>query len=308
MASNATPKLVNDLLTAGEGLCTGLEADGAAVGIKQNTGVLARPELEALKTAQGAFTDAETATTDTYAALHEADQAASTFIGTAVKIFSITLGNAWSSAWLATGLPDNSLAVPSTQDKRYATLGKFNTYLTKHPDMEVSTKKIIVTAALADTLYKAITTARKAVGDANTDTTAKKIVRDAAVPAFRDRYSAAVEELGHLLSDTDARWYKFDLNRPADPAQPAAPAKVTATALGSGRVLLTTDGARRANSFDYYRQISGTDAAPVKIANAPGPQYTVDALPAGKTVAFTVTGVNDAGEGPASDPVTVVVT
>ena len=308
MANNPTPTIVSDLITSGEGLCTGLDADGAAVGIKQNTGALARPELDTLKAAQGAFTDAETATTNTYAGLHSADAAASTFIGTAVHIFSVTLGNTWSDAWLATGLPDNSLGVPRTQDKRYAALGKLNIYLTNHPDMEISTPKITVTAALADTLYKAITTTRKAVADANTATTDAKTARDAAVPAFSERYSATVQELGHLLSDTDARWYKFDLNRPADPAQPEAPAGVTATPLGGGRVLLATTGARRANSFDFYCQIIGTDPAPVKLVNTDGTQYTAQLLPVGKTASFTVTGVNNAGEGQASAPVSVIVT
>ena len=67
-------------------------------------------------------------------------------------------------------------------------------------------------------------------------------------------------------------------------------------------------GARRAKSFDYYRQITGTDITPVKVANDPSKQFTFEGLPAGATVAVTVTGVNDAGEGLASEPVTVVVT
>ena len=41
--------------------------------------------------------------------------------------------------------------------------------------------------------------------------------------------------------------------------------------------------ARRANSFNYYRQIVGTDADPVKVTNTPGTQLTIDALPVGAT-------------------------
>lgn len=308
MASNATPILVNDLITAGEDLCKGLLDDGAAVGIKQNTELVARPELDALIATQGGFTDAESAATTAYTGLHTADVAAGSFISTAVKVLSITLGNVWCDGWLATGLPNKSLALPTTQDGRYAAVGGLKSYLTKHPDMEISTPKITVTAVLAGTLYDNITTTRKAVGDANKFTTDQKVLRDVALPVFQRRYHGAVAELGQLLGDTDGRWYKFGLNRPADPAQPDAPAGVTALPLGGGRVLLGTAGARRANSFDYYRQITGTDAAPVKIANDPSTQYTVDALPVGLTVAFTVTGVNDAGEGPASDAATIIVT
>ena len=69
MASNATPREVNDLITAGEDLCKGLDVSGVAVGIKQNTHAVARPELDALITTEGDFTDAEGAEPAAYAIL-----------------------------------------------------------------------------------------------------------------------------------------------------------------------------------------------------------------------------------------------
>ena len=308
MASNATPDKVNDLITAGEDLCAGLNTDGVAVGIKQNTLAAARPELDALIAKEGDYTDAEGAEPDAYTALHNADDAGSKFIGTAVKILSITLGNSWSDAWLPTGLPDNTVGIPRSQDGRYAAVGGLKTYFTKHPDMEISTPKIVVTAVLAGTLYDAITAARKGVGAATKLTADTKILRDAAQATFRQRFSGTVSELGQLLGDTDPRWYKFGLNRPADPATPDVPLDVTATALGGGRALVTVITARRANSCDYYWKVAGATTDPVKAANFPGLQYTYTGLPVGATVELTVSGVNDAGEGPASDPVTVTVT
>jgi hypothetical protein len=82
---------------------------------------------------------------------------------------------------------------------------------------------------------------------------------------------------------------------------------VLASPAGIGAVLVVIDGARRANSFNYYRQIIGTDVEPVKATNTEGTQYTIPDLPSGSTVAITVRGVNDAGEGPPSVPVNVVV-
>ena len=86
------------------------------------------------------------------------------------------------------------------------------------------------------------------------------------------------------------------------------PSNVAAAALGAGRVLVQIDFARRANSYNYYKKVAGTDAAPVKVINTQGTQHTVENLPAGATVELTVAGVNDAGEGVPSDPVSVVVT
>jgi len=106
------------------------------------------------------------------------------------------------------------------------------------------------------------------------------------------------------------------MNRPNDPPQPGQPSNVHGTALGAARVLVQVDGARRANSFNYYRKITALpagsplqpDANPVKVINTQGTQHSLEGLPVGATVEITVTGVNDAGEGQPSEPVPVVVT
>ncbi len=67
------------------------------------------------------------------------------------------------------------------------------------------------------------------------------------------------------------------------------------------------DGSRRADSFNFYKKVIGTDAQPVKLLNSPGKQHSFDSLPADATVEFTVTGANYAGEGLPSEPVSVVI-
>jgi hypothetical protein len=141
------------------------------------------------------------------------------------------------------------------------------------------------------------------VANALANTKNALLARDAAEEAFRLRYRATINELeGGLLTDEDARWYDFGLNRPADPSTPEEPSHVVATAIGGGRVLVQIDFARRANSYNYYRKIVGMDAEPVKVVNTEGTQDTIQELPVGATVEITVTGVNDGGEGVPSDP------
>jgi hypothetical protein len=70
---------------------------------------------------------------------------------------------------------------------------------------------------------------------------------------------------------------------------------------------VTKSRSRRANSFNDYKQQAGVDPEPVKLTNTEGTQYTAESLPVGATLSFTVRGVNDAGEGPASAPDEVVV-
>lgn len=304
MASNATPTRFDELLAAGEDLCDGMNQHAATIGLKQNTYAVARAELDALVAAQNTYKAAEAAQAPAYATARTADSNGKGFIARAVKVLSISLGNQWSDAWLGTGLPDNSLATPTTQDKRFATLQGLKAYLTANPDKENAALQ--VTAALAGTLFTAISDARQAVSNALTLTKTKLLVRDAALEAFRRRFFGTVSELDQVLEAEDPRWYDFGLNRPADPAQPGQPSNVQATALGAGRVLVQVDGARRANSFNYYRKLPA-DAAPVKVINTEGTQHTLEGLPAGQTVQITVSGVNDGGEGPASEPVDVAV-
>lgn len=306
--ANPTPTPIDKLISAGEDLCNGLEELETPVGMKQNTFALTRADLDALIAASQAFDDASGEQPDATKALQIADSNGKAFIGAVIKVLSISLGSDWSDAWMATGLPNNTVGIPTTQDARFTALGSLKAYFTAHPEMEVSTPKVTVTAARAGTLHQAISAAREGVGKAMKKTADKKQLREPAEAQFRKRYRQVIGELEGLLEEDDPRWYQFGLNRPADPATPGVPFNVTATPLGNGRVLAQLDISRRANSHNFYKKIVGTDAEPVKVINTGGTQHTIEGLPVGSTVEITVTGVNDAGEGQPSEPVTVVVT
>jgi hypothetical protein len=305
MASNPTPDPISELIAAGEDLYDGLVQHAVSSNIKQNTPEDFRADLDALITAQNALVGAEGAEPAAYATLRTADSNGKGFIARAIKVLSISLGNDWSAEWIATGLPDQKVGIPSTQDKRFTALSGLAAYFTKNPGKENA--PLEVTAAIATTLHTAVSDARKGVGNALKLTKEKLIARDDAKTTFRNRFRGTINELEQKLSDEDPKWYDFGLNRPADPATPGQPSNVHATALGAARVLIQIDGARRANSFNYYKQVIGIDPEPVKILNTQGTQHTLENLPVGATVQITVTGVNDAGEGQPSEVVSVVV-
>lgn len=306
MSSNPTPDRYDEFVASCEDMADGLSQHEATIGIEQNTFAKFRADLDALLAAQAPFLAAETAQGTAYTALRSADSNGKGFIAKSIKLLAITLGTRWSDAWIATGLPDQSVSTPGSQDKRFTALAGLKAYFTANPTKESAALNI--TAAAATTLHTAISNARQAAGNALTFTKGKLIPRDNALRAMRRRFRATIDEIENLLPIDDPRWYDFGLNRPADPAQPGTPADVTGTALGSQRALVQYSGARRANSFNIYRQIVGADTTPVKVTNTEGTQYTLENLPVGATVKITVTGVNEAGEGPASDPVQVVVT
>jgi len=306
MASNPTPDPIGELIASGEDLCDGLNQHAAAIGIKQNTFALTRADLDALIAARDAQSAAEGAQPAAYAALRTADSNGKGFIARAIKVLSIALGDGWSDAWIATGLPNNTVGIPNTQDARFAALGGLKAYFTANSARENA--PLNVTAAIAGTLYGAISDARLAVNNALTLTKNKVMAKGDAKAAFGTRYRGAIGELEQLLEADDPKWYDFGLNRPADSAQPGQPSNVHGTALGGARVMVQIDGARRANSFNYYKQVIGVDAQPVKVRNDQATEIIIEGLPVGATVSITVTGVNDAGEGQPSEAVNVVVT
>lgn len=307
MASNPTPKKNADLIAAMEDLCDGLHQHDAALGITKNSEAVTRPKLQALILGENNFKAAESAQPATYVAERIADSNVKGFIASFIKTASDTLGNSWSDAWVATGLPDNAVAIPRTKNARFTCIGTMKQYLTDNPDMEVSTPKITVTAAKATQLHTALSGARNGVSNAQTHTADMKLIRDTAEDVVRKAYRSAVNEIGDELEDDDPKWYDFGLSRPIDPSQPDVPDNVTVELIAGGKAVVRTDGARRAHSFDYYKQVVGVDAEPVKVLNTAAEELLIENLPVGATVKFTVSGVNDAGEGQPCDPISVVI-
>ena len=305
MASNPTPERYDELVAAAEDLDDGLVQHEVALNVAQNTHVRVRADLDALTAAHLAFKAAEGAQVAPAAALRTADSNAKGFISRALNLLRISLGSQWSDAWAPTGLPDNAVSVPRNQDGRFTALTGLKGYFTTNAAMESAALNI--TAAIATSLHTALSDARTAASNAKAAAKSTNMTLGEKKRALQERYRKSIDELDGLLSDDDPRWYDFGLNRPDDPKTPGVPDGVDATALGGGRVLITLIGSRRANSFNYYKQEVGVDAEPVKLLNTEGTQHTAESLPVGATLIFTVRGVNDAGEGPASPPDQVVV-
>jgi hypothetical protein len=73
--------------------------------------------------------------------LRIADSNGRSFIKSVSAWFSETISEDWNAAWATTGFPDQSTAIPTTQDARLTLLDSLNVYFTKNPAMEVDTSK-----------------------------------------------------------------------------------------------------------------------------------------------------------------------
>ena len=301
------PDGIHDLFTLAEDMADGAHNHGAALGLKQNTETSLRADLDPAIAAQADYKKTVSANTDLSTALIVADSNGKAFIGSARRVLASNFGEKWNQSWAGTGFPDNSTAVPNTQAKRQALLLSLKNFFTDNPSYEVNTPKLIVTAALADTLWTALVAARTAAKDGSTLAGQKKVVRDDTEQTLRDRLSGMIAELGQLLDDTDPLWLAFGLNEPGAVNLPDSADALVATAGPAGTVLLHWSAGSRATRSRVFQQILGVDDLPVNVKTVTEPETTLTGLPSGKTAQYYIISANDAGQAAPSDKVTIVV-
>jgi hypothetical protein len=307
MASNQLPKPLDDVFTLGEDMTDGCHNHQVAVGLKQNLEVGVRADLDAAVLAQGNYKDVLSAKTGFSTAVTVADSNGNAFISSARRVLANNLGETWNQSWTATGFPDLSTAVPATQAKRQALLLALKNYFKSNPTYEVNTPKLIVTSAQSGVLFTALSVARVAASDGNTDAGNKKIVRDAAEQTLRGRLSGLIGELGQKLDDTDSLWLAFGLNEPGATNLPDSVDGLVLTAGPAGIVVLHWNTPPRATRYRVFKQIDGVDAVPVNVNTVTDSDATLTAQPSGKTLKVYVIAANDAGQAAPSDTVTIVV-
>src|ERR1041385_3703305 len=153
MATNALPQQLDQIETLAEDMADGLHDHEAAVKVKQNTEAAVRLDLDAAKSAGSDYDAQVSANKALNTAATVADSNAKAFIGGAKRVLVTYLGSRWSQAWVATGVPNNSLAIPGTMGERQALLWSLKVYFTANPAQENA--PLDVTAARAETLYGA---------------------------------------------------------------------------------------------------------------------------------------------------------
>ncbi len=306
MASNPTPENPDVLISLVEDLNDGLDTHEVSIGIKQNTKAVMLGVLTAYTASENAFALAKVNRGTKLAAAKAADTAGYDFLLKASKVLRIALGERWNTGWEATHFPDSSTKVPGTQDKRFTLLGKLKTYFAANPGKEAPNQG--VTSAAAGAAHTAVSDARDALGQAETDQKTAKTARDAALENLRKRVRSLIAELATLLGPDDARWDAFGLSRPSDPDAPLPASGLTATPAGPGNLLLKWKRGKRATYYRVFLKILTVDTEPQQITpNPTGLSLTVENLPSGKTAEVYLIAANPTGEAPKTETVTVVV-
>ncbi len=115
--------------------------------------------------------------------------------------------------------------------------------------------------------------------------------------------SGLIEELALLMPADDARWAAFGLNAPGGPTLADKPTGLSAQSGPEGFNLLDWNDAARADSHNVLQKLTGETEFTV-IANVNDSDATLPAIASGSSAEYGVTGINGAGTGPMSDPIT----
>lgn len=306
MAANPTPDDDDVLKALAEDLADGCDLHEVATGIKQNTEAVIRAAItqyDAMKLARG---QAEQFLELKVAAHQAADAAGTTVLKNCrlrlVKLF----GGQFNNQWLTAGWPNNTTAIPTTQDGRFSLLGSLKTYFTATPASE--SVDMEATAAICNTAHAAISTARNEMNTAETALGAAKDNEKSAVRTLRKRVRGLIDELGTILADDDPCYGDFGLNIPAQPVAPEAIASLTAAAVGGGKVHLQWPYSTRMSGTRLQKKVTGVDDDFVSAGTADGLEKTLAGFTAGQSVVFRAFAYNDGGDANPSPEATVVVT
>ena len=305
MAANPIPDALPQLFSLAEDMADGCQSHEVAVGLKQNKEADLRAALTAARTAETAYATAKGDKDTLSTALRLADSNARALLKAARAVLAQSLGESWSAVWEPTGFPNQSTAVPATQEERLNLCASLKAYFTANPAKENA--PLAVTAANAEVKFTALSDARQAVNNGNTAAGQKRDARDTAVTALKARVRGLIAELGQLLPATDPRWDAFGLNAPGAAETPDAPEALVLTPGAPGHLLADWADARRADRYRVWVKVEGVDADFRAAATVTDSDATLNTFPSGRTVRVRVTAANDAGESTPSAEAQAVV-
>lgn len=305
MASNPTPDNPDVLRALADRMADGCHTHEGTIGILQNTEAAMRAAITALSNAETQAGLKKTAVSAAYDALQVADDAGYACINNCKLRLRQVLGERWSAAWEPTGFPGNSTAVPDKADVRFTLLDALKNYFTAVPASENA--GMGATAALCGAAWTAISDARQAVANAESDQTTAFNTRTAAQDALRKRVRGLINELETLIAPDDARWEAFGLNIPANPSAPEPVASVTAAALGNGRIEVSWPYATRATRYRVETFITGVDTEWQNKASAKDLEVILKNFTAAQVVKVRIIAFNDGGDAAPSPETQVTV-
>jgi len=210
-------------------------------------------------------------------------------------------GNEYIDLWTALGFND-SLAVSNLPEELKRILQAIIAYLTNNPALEVGT---VITAARAQALHDALVAAQHGLMSQEANVDVLKNVRDEKYEVLRKRISSVYQELLVELDPLDPRWKKFGFNVPGADETPEQVTGVKVTLIGPTAAAVKWEAAIRASYYRVWIKVHGIEGGYAAVGSPADLDFTIENLPANATIDIVVTAVNNGGESPVSDVITI---
>ncbi|MDB6029452.1 MAG: hypothetical protein JWM68_5675 [Verrucomicrobiales bacterium] len=218
------------------------------------------------------------------------------------EILRPTFGFGYSELWNAIGL-FVSLEIPQRVDDLILVLEAVVAYLTANPAAGAAHN---LTAASAQAVLDTLSDARKAVSDQEDAMANLLVVREDKFTALRKGLRGLLNELSDILGPLDPRWKAFGFNMPGAEETPDAVTGVIAVLIGPTAAAVKWPAVARGGYYHVYQRVQGVDAEHVLIGSPADLDFTIENLPANKSIDIVVAAVNNGGEGPHSEAVTII--
>lgn len=253
----------------------------------------AEPPVPAVEGKQALYIQARLNHTVARAVLREASEAGREFVGHAIDSLKPVLGRSWNSKWSAAGFSSGSLRVPR---EPWLTLAHLEAYFRDYPAYETPDREI--TAEKAEELLVAIEAAQGDVDNSRMLETLAKQTRDAALATLRRRMVGLRAELDGVLSDDDARWYRFGLRRPVDGETPDLIEELWVTPGAAGQVIVEWSRARLADNYRVSWRLAsdGPEVEPTEVGLFSDQMAVISGLGSEAVIVVIVTARNASGE------------
>jgi hypothetical protein len=294
-------KTITEATSATDLILVGINEVGATVTLSYNPQADIHEDLVNQIMACGNHEQAKQVKATRRTALFEQLQIVTKFIRATRDVFKLLWGTQYSELFTAIGF-QGSLEMPTDIDEMKRILRCIVTHLTANPTQEVAT---LVTAVRAQTLLDALLAAEAAIVTQDVVISTTMNIRDEKFEALKKRISGVYQELRMQLGPLDERWGNFGFNKPGADETPDKVEGLKVTLIGPTAAATKWEASARASYYRVWMKVHGAEGDYVAVGSPADLDFTIEDLPANSTIDIIVTAVNNGGESPVSEVITI---
>ena len=293
---------INAAVLSVQSIVAGITEVGAGITLPHNPTADINADLVNLITARNNLEQAKQIKADRRETFVEAMKEVKNFMRGTRDLFKLSWGTTYSDRFTALGFTKDSLELPDTIEDTLGMLQSMKGQFTANPTQELPP---LFTATRAQELQDSLLTANNAIGLQEAEIQSLMQVRDEKFDTICRRIGSVYQELRMQLGPLDARWLKFGFNMPGADETPEQVTGVKVTLIGPTAAAVKWQAAERASYYRVWMKVHAAEGAYTAVGSPGDLDFTIENLPANTAIDIVVTAVNNGGESPVSEVITI---